>query len=582
MLPKDVKGYECKNISYSTDQKKENDYVLIKEVVHTNDGGLVPRLRHLVNPKRPFYITEEVHRNHKEKKEFEDREKCRQWMSTDVKLAQNIQMALGYRFPDPKKNLRMVCTNPYVYWADLKVTTYLKEKYMSKWKDLTSFNRVAILDIETNEFEGTKEPLIVGVVCDNEIHLAMPSWYMDKMENGEVSCTKICKRLLSKVPFVDKKTGKSVTKDIGEGYEYHYHVMPTIGYAIKDLFMSIHELLPDFLVAWNMDFDFSKILAQLEKENIPATDVFCHPEVPEEFRNVWYKRDEAKRKTESKTLTKSPADQWHVLYCQASFYVIDAMSLFKKIRTHEGNRPNYKLSSILTDEVGVGKLDIPGLPYSEGLKWHIEAQKNHPEEYCAYNIMDNLLIKLLDKKTMDLASAISILSGISTFDIFPSLPKRICDAFTYFLLEDNKVIGSVGSSIKNQFDEEVIGTTGWIVTLAAHMNSEGGMHCISESSTIRTAFRSQTADADLTQAYPSATNALNQSRETTALELIDILGVDEAVRRRAGIDLTSGQVNAIEIGIDMFKMPEKEVILSAFKEHLAANDDVKETESIAA
>lgn len=562
MLDSDIKGYECKHITYSTDKEKKNDFVLIKEVVHTKDGKHVPRLRMYENFKRPIYITREQHRNHTEKKEYEELSKVQKWMTTDVDMAKMIQHGLGYRFPDPKRSLKQVCKSPFVYWADLKVTTYIKERYTKKWPDLASLNRIAILDIETNEMHGTKEPLIVGVVCDNQIHLAMPKWYEEHCK-GTDNITKACKNLLSKVPFNTKKEGEH-TRDLIDGYEIHYHVYETIGYAIKSLFAAVHKLLPDFLVIWNMDFDISKIMDQLKKEGIPPEDVFCHPDVPEQYRSVWYKRDEAKKKTESKTLTKAPADQWHVLYCQASFYVIDAMSLFKKIRTHEGNRPSYKLSSILEKEVGVKKLDIPGLDYTDNLDWHVEAQKKYPAEYCAYNVMDDLLIKVLDNKTMDLASAVSILSGISMFDIFPSLPKRICDAYTYFLFEDNKVIGSVGSDIKNSFDEEVIGTTGWIVTLAAHMNAENGLHCIAESETLKTAFRGQVADADLTQAYPSATNMLNQSRETTCIELIDIEGVPESARRRAGINLTAGKVNALEIANEMFLLPDKDVMLETY------------------
>ncbi|WP_216088707.1 hypothetical protein, partial [Shigella flexneri] len=112
------------------------------------------------------------------------------------------------------------------------------------------------------------------------------------------------------------------------------------------------------------------------------------------------------------------------------------------------------------------------------------------------------------------------------YDIFPSLPKRICIAYTYYLYEQGLVIGCVGSAMRNDFDNEVIGTDGWIVTLTACMNAENGLrNIIKEVDDFYTAFRGQTADADLTQAYPSATNMMNQSRETTLIELLSIHGV---------------------------------------------------------
>lgn len=565
--PKDILGRECKNICYSTDREKKNDFVLIKEVIHTNDGRQLPNLIMRENVKRPIYITKKEHRIHRDKKTYEDLSKVEKWETTDVGMSKTIQMALGARFPDERRTLRDVCTSPYVYWADLKLPTYLKHKYKEKYPDISSFNRVAIFDIETNEMQGTKEAMVTSFICDDEIHITYPMWYgkmIDEHKHEEV-VEGTCRRLLSKVPFENKKTKELEHKDLIKNYKIKFHIYPTAGMGIKMMFMDLHALLPDLLVAWNVSFDMEKLIQILEAENIPLEDVLCHPDVPKKYRNVWWKPDQDSKKTESKTLTKLPADQWHVLYTQASWYLVDAMCLFKKIRTHEGNRPNYKLATTLATEVGVKKLNIPGLPYEDNLDWHIKAQKQFPAEYVAYNVMDNILIKLLDEQNMDLCSAISVLSGVSTFDIFPSLPKRICDAYTFFLFEDNKVIGSVGSNIKDEFDEEIISTTGWIVTLQGCMNAENGLNCLEGMPEITTAFRGQTADADLTQAYPSATNACNQERETTAIEVIEIVGVSEEARRRCGINLTSGYVNAIEIANDMFLLPDIDVVYEEWK-----------------
>lgn len=98
------------------------------------------------------------------------------------------------------------------------------------------------------------------------------------------------------------------------------------------------------------------------------------------------------------------------------------------------------------------------------------------------------------------------------------------------------------------------------------MNAENGIHCIEECPELRTAFRMQVADADLTQAYPSGTNMLNQERETTAIELVSIEGVSEEVRRRAGVNLTAGRVNAMEIANEMFLLPDKDVVLAKYCE----------------
>ena len=586
--PEDVVGKECKSVAYSTDAEKQNDLVVIKEVVHTKDGRQIPRLVLRENVKRPIFVTREgpSFRNHQEKKEFELREKCVEYHTTDVKMSQTIQMALGHNFPNPKLSLKMACRSPFVYWADLPVTSWIKQKYKEKYPNAQSLNRSCVFDVETKEDDGSKRMEMVSFVCDKEIHFFAHAEYFDRIKGGHEAIEKKTIELLSRVPFTKNKKGKKLPKGQIEyrdlikenGYELFVHRCATPAQCIVAMFHEVHRLLPDLLVAWNIDYDLTIMMKELDAEGIPYEDVFCHPDVPHKYRNVWYKRDQASKKTESKTLTKSPADQWHVLYCQASFYAVDAMCLFKKIRTHEGNRPTYRLSAILETEVGVGKLDIPGLEYKDNVDWHIQAQRDFPLEYCAYNIMDNLLIVLLDEQTNDLSSALSILSGVSMYDIFPSLPKRICNEFTYFLWEQGLVIGSVGNAIKNDFDEEVIGTDGWIVTLPAHMNAENGLHVVKEVPSLLTAFRGQTADADLTQAYPSCTNMANQSRETTIIELISIEGVSEEVRRRAGVNLTAGRVNAMEIANELFLMPDKDVVLEAFLKRMnAANEEVVTT-----
>lgn len=562
--PSDVVGRECKNISYAVDDEQKNDCVLVKEVVHTKDNRQIPIIRIIENVRRPVYVTREPFRNHHEKKEFELKSKCQEFWTTDVNMSNVLQMALGARFPDPKKRLRTVCKSPYVYWADLSVATWMRNGYKKKWPNAVSNNRICVYDVETNEMDGTKEPWIMSIVIDDEIHFYGTKKYMDRIKDPNNTITDKARELLSKVPFENKETGEVEHKDIISKYKIFVYTCATVGTCIRRMFETVHEKLPDLFVAWNHEFDLTKIIEALEAEDIDPAEVFCHPDVPKQYRKYWFKRDAANRKTESKKLTKAPADQWHVLYCLASFYCIDAMCLFKKIRVAEGNRPNYKLATTVQKEIGFTKLDIPGLPYEDNLQWHINAQKYFPAEYAVYNIMDNLLIIMMDEQNGDLASAVSVLAGVSSYEIFPSLPKRLCDAFTFKLKEEDLVIGSVGTEMRNSFDEEVIGTDGWIVTLPAHMNAENGISVIAEVENFYSAFRIGVADADLTQAYPSATNMTNQSRETTIIELIDIDGVPEETRRYCGINHTAGKVNAMSIANEMFLLPEKDIMFERF------------------
>jgi hypothetical protein len=64
---------------------------------------------------------------------------------------------------------------------------------------------------------------------------------------------------------------------------------------------------------------------------------------------------------------------------------------------------------------------------------------------------------------------------------------------------------------------------------------------------------------------------LNQSRETTLIELIYVDGVTEEVRRRVGVNLTAGRINAMEIATDFFLLPDKDTVLETFMKRMADN-----------
>ena len=116
--PKPV-GYECKFVTYVEAQDgSDNDLLVVKEYAHMPDGSTVPNLRLIQNYERDFWITQEMHRKHKDKKEWEDLSKLRKFKSTQKKLGQNIARALG-RAPTANGDLRMMFRSPYLYCCDV-------------------------------------------------------------------------------------------------------------------------------------------------------------------------------------------------------------------------------------------------------------------------------------------------------------------------------------------------------------------------------------------------------------------------------------------------------------------------------
>lgn len=70
---------------------------------------------------------------------------------------------------------------------------------------------------------------------------------------------------------------------------------------------------------------------------------------------------------------------------------------------------------------------------------------------------------------------------------------------------------------------------------------------------------------DVSSSYPNTEDILNISKETTLRELCKIKGIPEIVQREAGINLTGGHVNAVEICNNILQFPDMNIILKQYQ-----------------
>lgn len=81
---------------------------------------------------------------------------------------------------------------------------------------------------------------------------------------------------------------------------------------------------------------------------------------------------------------------------------------------------------------------------------------------------------------------------------------------------------------------------------------------------VRSFIRTHIADLDIVSTYPNVQVILNISRETTRRELFKINGCTEHIQRMAGINMTGGHVNAVEIACSVMKAPNFDMLLEDF------------------
>lgn len=551
-----IKGLECVFATYSENKDIRQDLLVVKENVWFNDGTIEPNMRLIPNRKWPFYITKEGFRNHNDKKEWEDIHKLQKFYSTRVDLVRNITKANGYGMAT---TIRQLGTSPYLYGTDLLPSSHIKTEYRKRFKDCqTITHRVAALDSETDVEHGTQIINMLNITFEDKAYTAVTEKYVNGIPDFIEKCHAAANRLM---PDDLKK----------RNLKWEIEIVKTPGEAVVKVMERAHQWRPDFISIWNMSFDIKKMVDALERDGIDPAYVFSDPCVPNEFKYFSFKEGQAMKVTQSgQQIPLHPAERWHVVTCPASFYFLDSMCLYKRIRTAAGNENSYKLDYILNKNDVGSKLKIEETAHLEedGDKWHFTMQRDFKPEYVVYNLRDDVALLDLDEKTGDICRAFPALAGISDYSNFNKNPRRIVDDLHEFVLERGKVIAATPEDISaDPLNEHVLGMGDWIITLPSY-TIDNGIHFFKNAPDIRSMIYQYLADLDISGTYPNAEDVLNISKETTAYETCRFEGMTEQEQRYFGLTMTTGDSSALELGVRYLNLPSPQELLAQFdKDH---------------
>jgi len=448
----EIIGKECKFVVHLPKISGQRpDTHVIKERLHYSDGTTRPNLKIIKNFKRPFWVTKEHYRKHKDKKEVEELERVNEHFSTESDLGRNIATRLGSRYNGIYK-LRDVIDSPYIYGIDTKSVAIIKKLYMDKYPDCISPYTVATLDIENDTL--TNEITIVSLVMEDKIHTILTQKFLDNSDANVRDPINRIKDLYQKyIPDTEIKKKASIEIEIVKD-EYE---------LVKNIFKVAHKWQPDFVAIWNIDYDIPMMVEVIKKYGGDPADIFSDPSLPKELRHFEYKQGQKSKLTESGKYTPvNPEEQWHTVNTPATFYLIDAMSSHRYVRVGGKTTPGgYSLDNILAQELGdkLKKLKFGDEDKYKGIEWHQYMTKNMPLEYAVYNMWDCMSMIELDKKTKDLSTVLPMLAGYSHFSIFNSGPKKIVDGMHFYVLERGKVLGVRPSRVE---DNKILGLDDWI------------------------------------------------------------------------------------------------------------------------
>lgn len=573
---------------------EEPDFHFVKEQVHyKKEDGTVeirPEMRLIKDLKRPVWFTRPNLRTHKEKREFEKEENLIKMEVRQSELKQTVARMTGsFR---SFSSLRELCGSPYVYGADIPSTLILrKTHYEDLYPGLTSPRTVCTFDTETDMLEG-KEDIIITTSCfKNQIFVGVQKRVLQGYANPMDMINGRIKKHMD--AFIEKNQINPIFKKNQELMDMLLSKLDIKVYigdseidVIKETFLWIHDKRPDFVAIWNINFDVPKVLTACENAGIDPRNILCDPKLPHAFRKCKYKEGATKKVTAAgKQMPIKPANQWHTLELTSSFYVIDSMCCYRRIRGG-AELSSYSLESILNLELNIGKLKIDEAEKYKKGEWHRFMQKNMIFDYIAYALFDSFSMILLDLKTKDLSRTLPYLCDFTNFEDYASQTKRLRDnAFLFGLESLGMVLGSLGPKKKAEKkevfvdedavimdgdeggideDDKTLDRRNWVVTLRAFM-SVLGLCVIKEDPKLQTLIRAFVYDSDVVSSYPNCTLVANVSKRTTRKEVIRIGNIPEQVFRMQNLNCIFGLTNAVEYSQNMFGFPKFDDLDRMFK-----------------
>lgn len=552
-LKKHPTGFEVVRSVYCLAEDKKSDLLVIKGNEWREDGTVVPALRFIENYKRPFYVTKQGLRTHNDKREWEEKKNLVRYTCTQHELQFRVARALGKPTHTP---YALLADSPYLYHADISPNVLVKYQALTKYPECISPRRTfATLDIEASPDKEKK--VIIVTVFHNDISYL---WVSEDWIGA------------SNVMFIERvreEWVKRVEPMCTRPTELRIQIVPNAAQCIIHAINKLHELKPDFVSIWNMNYDVPTMVNELERSGYNVADIMSDPKVPPKYRFYKYIEGKSNKVKAGKEQSIHPADQWHKPIHPAGWFFVDSMGVYRTIRLAKGMEPDYTLDGTLYRNLKIRKLEMEGVDKIGGA-WHEHMQKYEKIVYCAYASWDGISLAYLEEKTKDLAVTFPILCDNSEFENFKSNPTKIVDDMHLYCDERGYVMGTKPRQVQDALDKYVVTLDGWILALPAQQVSYTGYKCVAEDPKWNTRVFIQCGDADVTTTYPKIEETMNMSKGTTYSELSSINGFDHEKRAKFGVNAIAGKVNAIEICTTGFDMPTPDALLSMFDADIAS------------
>lgn len=528
------------------------------------------RLQIIEHPAVEVWIEPEGTATYKDKREARDEVCLQRFVFPYARLREGVEKRL-FGFSKQYDDRRWMAS-PYIYGADINPVVRLKIDYRSKVSKAIMDFKFGVIDLETSVL-GDERILCASYASRQQCSVTimiLEEWY-GKHSTSELEAK--CKLEWEKFASLLNKKAKAVWDS--KPWTLNIVMCPSERDLLINIFRTVHTDKPEFVLAWNSDYDYSYILDRLEFYGISPELVFCHPDVPAKLRYFKYHRD-----TRPGNQIGHFTDRWHCLDASGYSKWIDAMALYSRLRKAKGRESSYTLDFIASKNIGSGKMSF------EAGAGHETMQRKYQVEYCAYNTIDVLTVAIQELVNHDLVSLVE-LSGISPINDFSHQTVVMTHKWFKYCRENHMVPGSVGSIDMTTKYDVFIGNIGGAVLSPEFMKEIGGKTV--EEIDLPTYLYKLCCDLDVTSFYPSLVESFNISKDTkrATILMMDCLptgnpdtfnAMGDSQKATAALQnaeamykffsrLPSVEENAVALGHEYFNLPSYMEMLQLYRKH---------------
>lgn len=308
----------------------------------------------------------------------------------------------------------------------------------------------------------------------------------------------------------------------------------------------------DFLTAWNSPYDMKYEINRLKLHKMNIPEIFCSPEIPDEFKRMNYIEDPDRSRNTEKYFHR----MWDWVDVASDTMIVDQMSLYSNLRKRY-QLNSYSLYFVANTELGITKVDLTS--YGLTIK---NAHKEDYKRFLQYSIMDTYLLYLLEKKNRDLVNLVS-LSENTRIQKGINVSVLIKNTLDIYFRRHNRVIG-------NTVDYDI-----WDAVPGALVASPDNIKiksapCFGENKTL---IFDNCIDLDAASLYPSIMLTLNVCRNTIKkryLYLYDAINPNNIIMKGSEFleALQTEESSMFSLGNKLFNLPSFESMVEKFNKEI--------------